>query len=479
MSSEIQNMINIYSSDGKNKNAWQLFFKDINNDILEETIISTLEKNMKEYPRNEITADIIDFIIDFGSSTIINLIAQNKFLDTFINLLKSETKAGLENQKKVIYLTQKWAKKFYGNQNLSIFFQKYNFLKSNGIVFPPDTFIMNTYDKFVIKNDILISNNNQNQNQNAKDDNDFSIFNQNNDTEHINNQNQNNFNNNFNNNLNYNNFSNIGNNNDQNKFNNYKNNNYNNFNQNNNNFNNNSYNNNNFNNNNFNNNNFNNNFNNRNNNEEIRNPFEDNSFNDNNNNNNYNNNNYQMNIGQNNGFQGGNNDSFPMGNYNNCPGNNNYNNQNNNPYNPYENKSNNPYNHNFNSNNNFNNYSSNSDNILLVNIWKNKIKTLNEYIDEGKFCFHKEKLKEGLQDILNNISEIDNKISQCMARGDDDGRRNFSFIKFDMEQTCYRYQCLKNDQKCDKFNSAFDGNSRKYFFDRENLFKEKKYSLKI
>ena len=40
-----------------------------------------------------------------------------------------KTKAGVENLKKVIYLTQKWATKFGNNPSFSIFRDNFNFLK--------------------------------------------------------------------------------------------------------------------------------------------------------------------------------------------------------------------------------------------------------------------------------------------------------------------------------------------------------------
>ena len=84
---------------------------------------------MAEKPQNLLTIDIIDYIIDNGCPKIINLIAQKHLLDTFLNLLKSETNAGVENQKKIIYFTQKWAKKFSNNNNYKIFLDNYNLLK--------------------------------------------------------------------------------------------------------------------------------------------------------------------------------------------------------------------------------------------------------------------------------------------------------------------------------------------------------------
>ena len=64
---ELENINNIYLSEGKNKNSWALFLKDINNDMYKEKIVMFLEKNMKENPKNELTIDIIAFIMDFGN----------------------------------------------------------------------------------------------------------------------------------------------------------------------------------------------------------------------------------------------------------------------------------------------------------------------------------------------------------------------------------------------------------------------------
>ena len=41
-----------------------------------------------------------------------------------------------------------------------------------------------------------------------------------------------------------------------------------------------------------------------------------------------------------------------------------------------------------------------------------------------------------------------------------------------MEQTCSRFECLIQDKKVEKFKSAFDGNVKKYYFNKEGLFEE-------
>ena len=131
---------------------------------------------MKEQPQDLLTIDIIDYIIDNGCPKIINLIAQKNFLDCFLNLLKSETNAGIENQKKVIYLTQKWANKFSNNNNLKIFQDNYNLLKGSGISFPPENFLLETYNKIIGGN----QNNNNPNNNNNQNNNNLNNYNQNN-----------------------------------------------------------------------------------------------------------------------------------------------------------------------------------------------------------------------------------------------------------------------------------------------------------
>jgi len=62
-----------------------------------------------------------------------------------------------------------------------------------------------------------------------------------------------------------------------------------------------------------------------------------------------------------------------------------------------------------------------------------------------------------------------------MQDGDNNGKHMLSNLKSDMEQTCWRFECLEKGQKIESFRSAFDGNSRKYMFNRDTLFEEKGY----
>ena len=110
---ELLNLNSLYLSDGKNKADWEFLFTDINNESYCEKIVLFLKNHMVEQPQNLLTIDIIDYIIDNGCPKIINLIAQKPFLDTFLNLLKSETNAGIENQKKSNLFDPKMGKKIF------------------------------------------------------------------------------------------------------------------------------------------------------------------------------------------------------------------------------------------------------------------------------------------------------------------------------------------------------------------------------
>ena len=145
---ELINLENIYLFDGSDKGNWEYFLTDIKNESYSDKIVASLLDNITNQPKNELNLDIIDYILDFGCPKIISLIAEKKFLDSVLNLLKSETNAGLEIQKKVLYLTQKWAKKFGNNKELGTFQENYNMLKSFNITFPDESFVMDTYNKY-------------------------------------------------------------------------------------------------------------------------------------------------------------------------------------------------------------------------------------------------------------------------------------------------------------------------------------------
>ena len=182
----------------------------------------------------------------------------------------------------------------------------------------------------------------------------------------------------------------------------------------------------------------------------------------NNNNNNFNNNNNNNYSGQNFNVFASNNNNFNYPNFsnNNNNNNNNFNNRNNiscsyNPNMPFKNDFN-MNNNNFGGNRNFNNNygNNNSDPMMLTDIWKDKLQTLNSYINEGKFSFHTAKLKDGIHGILEALPIIDRVMNDCMSSGDNNGRHNLSNVKADMEQTCWRFECMTKGKKVESFRSA-------------------------
>ena len=107
----------LLGSNGENKLLWDKLGNEINGPSVDK-IVSILKDAMINNPQNILTLDIIDFILDNGNKEIIDLIAKKEFLDHFLNLLKAEANSGIENEKKVIYLTKKWANKFQNNPTL-------------------------------------------------------------------------------------------------------------------------------------------------------------------------------------------------------------------------------------------------------------------------------------------------------------------------------------------------------------------------
>lgn len=583
------NLSKIYSSEGADKDAWLNILSDINqgNETVNQNIISFLQKALKEIPKNQLTLDILDFFVEYGTFNIINLIANSNFSQTLISLLKQSSNSGVDVQKKVIFLIQKWANKYKNDINSSFptFIDNYNMLKNNNISFPPSNYKLNTYNKYISdeefqcaqiraktlqKANFMRERNEQNKNEENTFTNPFSVEiggNENNNVKNCNNnfpgeseysmiknyivntnpdrnklrnskkncninQNKSQFNGNFNENrsnnpyeennnfINNNNFNNgfgqeeqpsnlpdfpfgdikgsqitvqqnlkqFGNdkNNRLNNPNPFNQNNYNNFNhysknipqRNEDNFP------------GFNSENFNNNrsdFN-----IQVKNPFESNNQNyqdqrnrsrtlNNNFNNNFNNRTNYNRMDNKNPFLNGNN------NYNNneyyyeinfnyefnpyITKNNNFsNNYNNNKYKNYYNNNNVNY-----GRNNYNNSFSNSnyfDVLSFKNIWENKLLCLNQWIDQGKYSFNSGKLNNGMKEIINELPKVNNLMNNYQMNGKKGDYQVVRQIKMDMEQTCSRYENLMNDRKVDQFQSAFNGNTRIYYYNAEAMFKD-------
>ena len=216
-------ILNEIYSNTNNKQNWINFYNIIKKGNEALYFINYIFNSISIQPNNILNLDILDFVIDFGANHYINPINDQNFLFTLINLLKKKYNTSDELQKELIYLIQKWAKKYYNHPFFINFKECYNYLGNKGIVFPPDKIVVPTYSKYVTINDLEPPLNNNNINQNFPSNNPF-----NNKNNFINNNNNNNFGN-FNNFIN----NNANNSNNINNINNYNNNNNNNSNNNN------------------------------------------------------------------------------------------------------------------------------------------------------------------------------------------------------------------------------------------------------
>ena len=520
----LSNLEKIFSVNGEDSVSWSNFLCDIisgNSKIIQETI-SILKQNLLNKEKVDLTLDMIDFLINYGSSEIIEQIAQKDFLKSILFLLKNKSKASVDIQKKIIFLTQKWYQKFQNDQkeNTKGFIDIYNSLKKGGIIFPPSSYQIQTYTKYitddesqnslmkakVIKKSIMeseeynnsltfanpFSNFENSNNNNTPSDEKCGLSNDNTDE---------NKNNNINNNIENNNQKNKNDDfDDENPYlqkddndnenekkinpfyikneNNEKNNNFVNSNINDNTDN--------------NGNNYNNNHNNNENNnllnmdqiqeQQSKYPTYPSQISNLTNINNLNNN-IQMNnpyLTKNktmdtpyNQYTNKNNNINNFQQINNNNNNNHFNNNNNlNKNTTYNNSNYNNFNHNYNNNNN--NFSLQSDYSLEAKYYKrilgNKLLQLNKWINEGKYSFNSGKLKEGIQEILNEISHCNNMMREYQMKGDRKAFETIRNMKMDIEQTCARYEALMNDKKIDPFYSSFSGNTRQYYFDKNNMF---------
>jgi len=463
-----KNISVIISSNGNNKEAWENLLNNIisNDSNINNDIISNIYQFLIEKTYIEINLDILDFIVQYGSLSMIEIFVNKNLSKQILELLKNNSKSSLNVQKKIIFLIQKWARKYEKEkqQIYSVFINNYKSLKKAGITFPPDNFKITTYEKYIsdeeaenfinrIKTDNensfanpflseMIETNNKGDKKiftnesylkkNLDDDNEENPYNQ--DNKFNNNIKSNN---NFNNNYNMNSNKHLGNNNiglnEQKshypKFpSQFKTDIMNNLGKNNN----------------------------------IR---QNNNIYLNNKNNYMNNNCNKIN----------NNNYNRTNNYNNNINKNNYNNFNNN----YNYNNNRIISNNKNFNNNFSSQNNNNlnDFISYKKILGNRLLQLNSWIDEGIYSPNFCKLKEGIIEIINEIPKCENKMNKCTMNRDKKGYETYRNMKMDMEQTCSRYEDVVNNRDVEPFTSSFFGNSRQYYFNKRQMFGNKKISV--
>ena len=139
----------IYDTNGKNQNQWKklLFEIQLDDKNINNAIFSKINNSLIDKVKVDLTIDVIDFIIDYGINSIIDLIANSDLLLNFKHLLKVDSQLNIEAQKKVVFLIQKWGLKFNDNPRYSIFKDTYESL-INIITFPPPEYKIDTYQKY-------------------------------------------------------------------------------------------------------------------------------------------------------------------------------------------------------------------------------------------------------------------------------------------------------------------------------------------
>ena len=109
----IDNILNVFNTNGKDKNFWELFFYDINsnNENTNKNIASKLNQCIWENQDLQLALDIADFIIDYGLDSLIKEISSDFFLNNFNHILSSDYKCDIEIKKLALFLLKKWTEK--------------------------------------------------------------------------------------------------------------------------------------------------------------------------------------------------------------------------------------------------------------------------------------------------------------------------------------------------------------------------------
>ena len=101
-----KNIDNIYLYEGNSKDSWINLITDINDENKNEKNISYIKNKLLQKQNNELTLDIIDFIIEKGTKTIIDIIFKEDFFNILINTIIDDN-TNINIQQKFLFLIQK------------------------------------------------------------------------------------------------------------------------------------------------------------------------------------------------------------------------------------------------------------------------------------------------------------------------------------------------------------------------------------
>ena len=138
----------LFNNKGGTSELWKSIIELLNTRENEIPVFSSYIKHkINSYNKDNslLALDLIDFCVDYGKIYLWSNINSKDFLSSFITTLK--TREDCEIQTKILFLIEKWGKKFSKYPNLPNFQNIYILLKSSNVEFPKN--IESEYSKYV------------------------------------------------------------------------------------------------------------------------------------------------------------------------------------------------------------------------------------------------------------------------------------------------------------------------------------------
>ena len=138
----------VFKNSGGTSDIWKAISELLHNKEDEISVFCPYIKNkINSYNKETsiLALTLLDFCVDDGRMPLWSALNTKNFLSSLVNSLKTREETDIQNM--ILYLIQKWGKKFKGNDELSNFEIVYNKLKNNNISFPTET--NHPYTKYV------------------------------------------------------------------------------------------------------------------------------------------------------------------------------------------------------------------------------------------------------------------------------------------------------------------------------------------
>ena len=139
----------IFKNKGGTSDLWKATIELLYKEEEISVFCPYIKNKINSYDKQTIILGLnfLDYCVDYGKPILWSAIGSNEFLGSLVKSL--QTREDPEIQNRILYLIQKWGKKFKQNKSaeLSNFENVYNLLKKNNITFP--TNIESEYYKYV------------------------------------------------------------------------------------------------------------------------------------------------------------------------------------------------------------------------------------------------------------------------------------------------------------------------------------------